>query len=319
MAFGIAILSSIALTAGVHRLVGHSHAARPVALVGTFLLLWGLSGWFARWLTFPLVRLVEIVRSFGEGTLDRRAEVPRWAPAEVLELGDAFDAMAERIEAQIRGQRELNAAVSHELRTPLARVRLLLELGRERGADPKLTSDLEREVETMDAMVGNLLAGARIDAGALDRREVDLVAVAREAVVNASERDTSHAYALDTEQEKLVVNADPALVARSLAILLDNAVKHGGHDIVVQVRALPAPAFVVEDDGPGIPEAERQRVFEPFVRGGGRARDERRGVGLGLHLVRRIARSHGGEAYAESSPIGGARIVVTFSGNVPKR
>lgn len=315
VAFGLAILLSIALTAFVHRTIGHSHASRPLALVCTFVFLWGFAGWVSRWLTFPLVRLVAIVRSFGEGKLDRRADVSARAPAEVRELGRAFDAMAERIEGQIRGQRELMAAVSHELRTPLARMRLLVELGRERGDDPRTAADLEREIEAMDALVGGLLAGARLDAGALTRRAVDLVEVARQAVVRATERDASRSYALEAEAERVVVQADPALVARALSILLDNAEKHGGSDIVVRVRGGSAPELAVEDDGPGIAESDRERVFSPFVRGRDADHDERRGVGLGLHLVRRIAEAHGGRAWAEAAPSGGARVALSFDAN----
>lgn len=310
VAFGVSIALAIGSVAAIDRLLGPIAAERPfsrvLAFVLVFFLLWALAGVVSGFIAFPIVRLASIVRSFGEGDFSARAGVHRRSPAEVRELGDAFDAMAERIEAQIRGQRELLASVSHELRTPLARLRLVLELGRERGADARTLGDAESEIAIIDELVGTLLAGARLDAGAQSRSRLDLVAVARDAVVRASERSTARSYALEADEPTCFVMADPALVARALAVLLDNADKHGGPNVVVRVRA--DARLEVEDDGPGVIEADRERIFEPFVRGAGKDYDERRGVGLGLHLVRRIAEAHGGSAYLTPVEPTGVRI-----------
>lgn len=300
-AFGLAIFLSIFTTVFVHRTLSAGHHphlwGRSVALLATGVILWMLAGIVSAWLAWPLVRLARITHAFGEGELDRRANVPVHAPEEIRELGRAFDMMADRISTQIRGQRDLMAAVSHELRTPLARLRVVLELARESGADERRIVEAEAEIEAMDLLVGSLLAGARIDAGAISLRHEDLVVIAREAVVRASEADTGRTFALEHDADRVVANVDGALVARGLAILIDNAVKHGGPNIIVRVKQ---GAFLeVEDDGAGISESDRARVFEPFVRGEGKAYDERRGVGLGLALLKRIADAHQAATYAE--------------------
>ena len=115
------------------------------------------------------------------------------------------------------------------------------------------------------------------------------------------------------------VHADATLLSRALAILLDNARKHGGAHVRVRAwRESAHVVFSVEDDGSGFDPADLPRVFEPFARGHGQAPDERHGVGLGLYLVRRIARAHGGDAFAENRSEGGARIRFTVAGEVPR-
>lgn len=309
-AFGVTIALSMLVTSLVEHLVvpGREPLGRGLALLVTFVVAWGVAGVVAARMAWPIVRLVEVVRELGDGRLDARASLPRRAPAEVRELGEAIDAMAARIEALVGGQRELVAAVSHELRTPLARLRVALELARESGGATPALADAEAEIEALDALVGTLLAGARVDAGALSPRRLDLVQVAREGLSKASERTPGKDFAFEPETAACAVSADPALVERALSILLDNAVRHGGRSIRVLVTR--ERSFVVEDDGPGVPEDERERIFEPFVRGRGAAHDERRGVGLGLHLVRRIAAAHGASAHAEGGGTSGFRVVV---------
>jgi len=309
VAFGLAMGLSIASVGFIERVLGPDITGRPFARVlggvAVFFVLWALAGAVSGFIAFPIVRLAAVVRAFGDGNHEARARVPRRAPAEVRELGDAFDAMADRIDGQIRRQRELLASVSHELRTPLARLRLVLELGRERGADARMLADAESEIEELDTLVSSLLAGARLDAGAFSPTRVDLVAIARDAVVRASERGTVRTYALEAPSA-CVVSVDAALVTRALAILLDNADKHGGPNVIVRVR--DDASVEVEDDGPGIENADRERIFEPFVRGKGKEFDERRGVGLGLHLVRRIAEAHGAAAYVAPVDPNGVRV-----------
>jgi two-component system OmpR family sensor kinase len=302
--FGVAILAAMLSTALVSAAFHWTHAPRPWVRILAFAaagnVLWLISGAFARRLAWPLGELLRAVRDFGAGKLERRARVPTRSPREVAELAVAFNDMAARIQIQVREQQELLGSVSHELRTPLARLRVLLALLQESAGNSALIEKFEREIVEMDALVGELLAEARIQAGALTKRSIDL----RDTVRECSER-------LGIELERIEVSdsvtADATLLSRALTLLLDNSLKHGGRRICVSAtRSGHSVRIVVEDDGPGFDVADLPRLFLPFARGRGAVSDEQRGVGLGLYLVRRIAEAHGGSAFAENRPQGGA-------------
>jgi signal transduction histidine kinase len=199
-------------------------------------------------------------------------------------------------------QRELLAAVSHEIRSPLSRMRVLTELARERGAPPDAIDEIEREVVEVDSLVGQLLASSRLDFAALEPRPLD----ARDVALRCLERAGLAPELLSCDTEETAINGDPTLLARAVDNLLDNAKKHGaGATSLAIVRRAGKPAFVVEDAGPGFSDGDVERVFESFVRG---ERSAGSSLGLGLALVRRIARAHGGDAWAENRAGGGARV-----------
>jgi signal transduction histidine kinase len=294
------------VSALVPALFHSGHAPRPWMRILGFIaagnVLWLFSGALAHWLAWPLWELLRAVNDFGAGKLERRARVPARSPREVAELAAAFNDMATRIQAQVHEQRELLGAVSHELRTPLARMRVLLALLQERSQGDELIVKFEREIVDMDALVGELLAEARIAAGALTLRSLDLADIVREC----SERLGLKLDAVDVCDG---VIADPTLVSRAITLLLDNSMKHGGQHIRVQAERIERSVRVcVEDDGSGFDAADLPQLFAPFARGRGAAPDEQRGVGLGLYLVRRIAEAHGGSAFAENRTQGGARV-----------
>ncbi len=247
----------------------------------------------ARGLTRRLERLQAGVETLGAGDLAARVEVE--GRDEVARLAESFNRAAIRIEELVAAHRMLLANASHELRTPLSRIRLGLDLLEQRP-DPKLKADLRTDIAELDRLIDEILLASRLDAvPALGpAEEVDLQALAAEecARYDDCELDGDHA----------VVHGDPRLLRRLIRNLLENAERHGRPPVRVVIRkAGPSATLRVEDGGIGVPSADRDRVFAPFFRVAG----DERGAGLGLSLVRQIARLHHGDAVVADDPVSG--------------
>jgi signal transduction histidine kinase len=240
-----------------------------------------------RRLTGRLERLQTGVESLGAGDLSARVKVE--GKDEVAQLAKSFNQSAARIEELVRSHRLLLANASHELRTPLSRVRLGIELLKEH-ADPQRKRDLEKDISELDTLIDEILLSSRLDATkTLDRsEEIDLLAIVAEEAARY-ERCTAWG-------EPVTTYGDPTLLRRMVRNLIENAERHGTPPIDVQViREGSNATIVVNDHGRGIPADARERVFSPFFR---LAQGERTtGAGLGLSLVRQIARQHGGDAF----------------------
>jgi signal transduction histidine kinase len=267
------------------------------------LTLWGASGVIARRLVRPLGELVRVANEIGRGNLAARVVLRKNGVGEIGELGDAINDMADRIERQMADQRELLAGVSHEIRSPLARLRVLAELAQEQNG--KVGEDIEREILEIDSLVGELLASSRLDFGAFERRDLDV----RELAQRCLERAGLDPGLLDFRAEDPKLAGDPTLLARALTNLIENARQHAnGVSALVVRRDGETLVLSVEDRGPGFSERDLGRAFEKFVRGEQSAGSS---LGLGLSLVRRIAEAHGGRAWAENRPEGGARVSIS--------
>ncbi len=285
---------------------------QSVAALGVVVLaLWTVAGLMARRLTRPLTELVRVVQDIGRGRLASRMQLGWHDAGELGAIAHAVNDMAGRIERQIEDQRNLLAAVSHEIRSPLARLRFMLETLRDgEPARERSLDDVDRELEGIDALVGDLLATSRMDFDALRKVSLDPAAVAARALERAGLDPSLRVV----EGEVRSFEGDATLVQTALANLLANARKHGGAPVALRVSSGDgAVRFAVDDDGEGFTDEDLARAFEPFYRGDGARRGGRAGVGLGLALVRRIAEVHGGRAWAENLPGGGARVGVEFA------
>jgi signal transduction histidine kinase len=315
--FGATIFLAVVATA-VAAHFGHgwlaAHPLRAVLLFGApAAALWTATGRVARRIAQPLYELTRAAQELGGGNLKARVSAAGFGFDETAVLSSAFNDMAARLERQLAEERELLASVSHELRTPLARIRLLVEIARQAragqgpGDDPRTLDEIEREAIEIDALVGELLASARIEFQAVAPKPLDAVEVARRALERAGE----DAGKLVSAPPPIPFAADPTLVGRALANLIDNARKHGSGLVRLTVRAdASGVTFEVVDRGRGFAPGDESRVFERFYRGADPDAGSHGSLGLGLALVKRIADAHGGRVHAANEPTGGARVVL---------
>jgi signal transduction histidine kinase len=272
-----------------------------VLFLGAVTLAVGLGAYpLVRRLTRRLERLQQGVETLGAGKLGTR--VPVEGKDEVAQLAASFNRAAGKIEELIGAHRLLLANTSHELRTPLSRIRLGIELLKK---NPQANVDLDRDIAELDALIDEILLASRLDASqALETVEdIDLLALLAEECARYEEATLDGAV--------IHVRGDPRLLRRLIRNLLENARRHGMPPVNVELRRQNGNAvFDVIDQGPGVPEEERARVFTPFYRAKG-AR-ESTGAGLGLSLVRTIAELHGGAAAVAALPSGKSCFTVTL-------
>jgi signal transduction histidine kinase len=244
-----------------------------------------------RRLTRRLERLQQSVAALGQGDLGARVTVE--GKDEVARLAQTFNVTADRIQALVTANRSLLANASHELRSPLARLRMGIEGLTAGPPTPARMDEIARNIRELDQLIEEILLASRLDgagAMAMSMERIDIVAlIAEECAMGDA--------ALDVRTHGLpAVDGDARLLRRLVRNLVDNAVRHGaGRRVEVSVAG-PAHGRItidVADRGPGVPESERLRIFEPFYRAKG-ASEEGGGVGLGLALVRQIAERHGG-------------------------
>ena len=269
--------------------------------------LWSRSHWQG------LQKLSRVADEFGAGRLSARARMPR--SASIYPLAERIDHMADRIEALLVTQKNLLHSVSHELRTPIARLEFALELLDAKAGDPALRrriAAMEGDVRELNDLVNELLGMARLDSEqALRRETVDVAGLLEGAA--AALPPGAQALAVAAGQELGTVEADPRLLGRALSNLLRNAQKYAAASIRLSAAREGGRLLIaVEDDGPGIPEEERDRIFEPFYRLD-RSRDRATGgFGLGLSIARKAVLLHGGSLTVEDSALGGARFVIAL-------
>jgi two-component system osmolarity sensor histidine kinase EnvZ len=274
---------------------------------GGVVLLFALFGayFIARQVAHPLKRLAQAAQQLGQGATPQ--PLLEQGAQEIAAVARAFNQMSADLAANERERALVLAGISHDLRTPLARVRLAAEM----TGDATLREGLTADVEQMDAVIGQFLDYAR-----LDENEVPVQTDIAALVQEVAQRFSAQARSLVLEVQPVhPIFIRPLLLKRALGNLLDNAVKYGGGEIAVQLRQEGEKAVLaVSDRGAGIPAAQREAVKRPFVRLEG-ARSDADGSGLGMAIVERAARLHGGELVLEAREGGGlvAKLVLPIN------
>lgn len=290
--------------AGDERVVWQLTIAQVVIGLGLLLALGRL---LTRQLSRPLAALTSTTRSIQASDLTRR--VPVHGDDELGELADTINDLLGRLDGALASQRRFLAEASHELRTPITIVQGHLDTLEDDADARAATLDLVHdELDRMAGLVGDLLLLTSAQQIDFVRRElVDLVAFA-DTIEQTLRPLATHEIVATSSPGR--ASLDPHRIRQAVTALVDNAVTHAPQGTVVAVRisrqAPDTTTIVVTDRGPGIPPALRERVFERFQRGGTRAE----GAGLGLPIVRAIARAHGGEAWIESTGSAGTSVAL---------
>lgn len=265
----------------------------------------GVSIWAVRRVTAPLGALAVAAERLGRNV--GAPPLPETGTIETRRASRAFNDMQVRLRDLIENRTRLLAAISHDLRTPLT----LLRLRAENVADPQERDKMLATIGEMDEMIGATLNFARDEAAAEPSRKTDIVSLVQSLVDDMD--DAGLAVAM-TPAQPIVAECRPATLKRALTNLIDNAVKYGKRAQVAVQQADKGVAITIEDEGPGIPEAELSRVFEPFYRVEESRSRETGGVGLGLAIALSVVQAHGGQITLSNRPQGGLRARVTLPG-----
>lgn len=268
-----------------------------VMLLMVFILVWLV----VRMTVRPLTRLAGAARELGEDL--KRPPLPEDGPAEVREAAQAFNAMQQRIRGGIEERERFLAAVSHDLKTPVTRLRLRSEL----LEDESLRERFVRDLDEMQEMLGSaldFLQGKTTDEAI---KPLDLTALVESMVDDYA--DLGQAVSLHAP-EALRIAGRPQALRRAIGNLVENALKYGGQAAIAISQEDGSLRIAVEDEGPGLPNAELEKVFEPFYRIESSRSRETGGVGLGLAIVRQIVQGHGGNVVLENRADRGLRAVL---------
>jgi signal transduction histidine kinase len=251
----------------------------------------------ARRVVRPLSELTKAAAVMASGT--GTPHVNEQGPADVREAAAAFNTMASKVTRTLESQRHLLSAVGHDLRTPLTAMRINLEF----VDDEELRDGLLRNLDELQALTEQVLAAAK-GAGGEPPRQVDLSALVESLCTDLDELGEPVSWAMHAPAP---ISCRPNEIKRAVRNLVENAVAYGHKADVRIADTGDGYDVLVEDEGPGIPENDRQRVFEPFVRLESSRNEDTGGTGLGLTLVKAIVEGHGGAVRLENRPGGGLR------------
>jgi two-component system OmpR family sensor kinase len=271
-----------------------------IVLTVSFLVVMPLAWWFARRLASPISAFARAAERLG-----RDPDAPPLSirgSTEVVAAAAAFNLMQERLNRYVSNRTTMIGAIAHDLRTPLTRLRFRIE-----AAPDELKAKLSGDLDEMEAMVASTLAFVQDATRQVERTKLEISSLVETVMDEAAETGRDAAV---ERAERAVVDGDPIALKRLVTNLVDNALKFGS-SARGRVFSEAGMAIVeVDDNGPGVPEGDIERAFEPFHRLESSRSRETGGAGLGLAVVRAIARGHGGEVTLQNRPEGGLRARV---------
>ena len=258
-----------------------------------------------------------VADEIGHGNFDVRTTMSRHST--LASVGEAIDRMADEIRQLLQNATDLSLAVAHDLKTPITQLSLAVELLMD-SSDPSVRHQAEgmkRDIAELDSSVNEMLAAAQHERTApFFPERVDLMAFLAETVEVARTETSASGTGAMVELGATpagIAYLDPRQMRRAVLNLARNATRHAKSLVRISGAVGASSAMiVVEDDGPGIPREQRSRMFEPFTRGEQTRGNHEKGYGLGLAIVQRIARLHGGRAEIHDADNGGARIVIRW-------
>lgn len=278
-----------------------------VSVAVALLVAWGFGWWLARRFTRPIVRLTEGVRAVAAGEWGR--QVPAVGEDEVASLAGAFNDMSSRVADAYRAQQEFVGDVSHELKTPITSIRGFAQaIGDGTVADSEKVKHaagiIVGEADRLNDLTTTLLSLADLESGTVElaREPVDTAALAETLRARFGLRAADRGLALEFDLGEARPVADPERLLQAVSVLVDNALRHASGRVRVRSGASDGMwRLAVEDDGPGVPAEDRERVFGRFARLDGSRSAESGGSGLGLAICRRIVELMGGSVTADAS------------------
>ena len=287
-----------------------------ITLISMFLISLGVYA-----LIFPLERKLQLIQSgitkVREGKLNTKVKVV--GEDEIAHLAATFNSMTEHIRRLIESQRELTRAVSHELRTPVARIRFAVDmLADTDDYDDRMSQRdyIDQDIESLNGLIDEILTYAKLEEGSpkMDREDVDLQELVSQIVRETNALGKPVTVKVGKVQKGAFAQADRRYLHRVLQNLAGNATRYAESTIIISAGLEKNEAFIsVEDDGQGIPEKDREKVFIPFARLDDSRTRASGGYGLGLSIVSRIAFWFNGRMSVDESPtLGGARFIMKW-------
>lgn len=287
-----------------------------ITLISMFLISLGVYA-----LIFPLERKLQLIQSgitkVREGKLNTKVKVV--GEDEIAHLAATFNSMTEHIRRLIESQRELTRAVSHELRTPVARIRFAVDMLADTDDYEDRMSQrdyIDQDIESLNGLIDEILTYAKLEEGSpkMDWEDVDLQELVSQIVRETNALGKSVTVKVGKVQKGAFAQADRRYLHRVLQNLAGNATRYAESTIIISAGLEKNEAFIsVEDDGQGIPEKDREKVFIPFARLDDSRTRASGGYGLGLSIVSRIAFWFNGRMSVDESPtLGGARFIMTW-------